>query len=130
MSAGPAYVLDASAFLAMIHLEAGAEVVEAIIDGSVISAVNWCEVHERAEAGGVDVTGLRADMQTRGIEIAPFVVEDAELAATFRNSSRHLGLSLADRACLALAVRLGRPALTADRAWLDLDFDVEVHAIR
>jgi ribonuclease VapC len=60
----------------------------------------------------------------------PFSAEDAERAAVLWPLGRQIGLSLGDRACLALAERLRRPALTADRSWLELELDVEVRPIR
>ncbi|HET7044622.1 MAG TPA: type II toxin-antitoxin system VapC family toxin [Gaiellaceae bacterium] len=123
-------VLDASALLALLHAEPGAPVVEDAVERAVISAVNWSEVQQRRVAHGVDGTGLRADVEGLGVAIEPFTAEDAEQAAELWAPTRSLGLSLADRACLALALRLGRPALTADRAWLELDVGVEIRSIR
>lgn len=123
-------VLDASALLALLHSEPGAEIVEQALERAAMSTVNWSEVYQRWLARGVDVTDLRADIETLGIEIVPFVVEDAEQAAALWSLTRQRGLSLADRACLGLARRLGLPVLTADRAWLDLDLGIAVQAIR
>jgi ribonuclease VapC len=114
----------------MLHAERGADTVEASLENGAISTVNWSEVQQRALTRGADVSGLRGEMEAVGLEIAPFTVEDAEQAAALWLPTRHLGLSLGDRACLALAFRLGLPALTADRAWLELDLDFEVRAIR
>jgi ribonuclease VapC len=124
------YVVDASALLALLHSEPGAEVVEEAVEQAAISTVNWSEVCQRWLAHGVDVSDLRADIEALGLEIVPFTVGDAEQAAELWKATRHLGLSLGDRACLGLARRLGRPALTADRAWLDTDLGIEVRAIR
>lgn len=125
-----AYVIDASALLAMLHGEAGAETVEFALEGGAISSVNWSEVHQHSLARGVALDDLRGELEALGLEIMPFTVEDAEHAAALWRPTRHLGLSLGDRACLALALRLGRGALTADRAWVDLDLGVAVEAIR
>ncbi|MBA2460342.1 MAG: type II toxin-antitoxin system VapC family toxin [Actinobacteria bacterium] len=122
--------MDASALLALLHSEPGAEVAEEALEQAAISTVNWSEVYQRWVTRGVDVAGLRADVEALGLEIVPLTVEDAEQAAELWSRTRQLGLSLGDRACLALARRLGLPALTADRAWLDLDVGVEVQAIR
>ena len=123
-------VLDASALLALLHSEPGAEIVEEVVEGAAISTVNWAEVYQRWLAHGVDVTELRPDLEALGIRIVPFIVEDAEQAAELWRLTRQQGLSLGDRACLGLARRLGLPALTADRAWLDVNSGVEVQAIR
>jgi len=124
------YVVDASALLALLHSEPGADVVEAVLEEAAISTVNWSEVCQRWIAHDVDVSDLRTDTEALGLEILPFTVSDAEQAADLWRTTQHLGLSLGDRACLGLARRLGRPALTADRAWLDADFGVEVRLIR
>ena len=116
----PRRVIDASALLAMLHAEPGAAKVEAALEYGAISAVNWSEVHQRSVARGIEVTELRDEMEALGLEIVPFTVEDAEEAAQLWSPTRHLGLSLGDRACLALAGRFGVSALSADRAWLDL----------
>ena len=123
-------VLDASAVLALLHGEPGAEVVERLVEGAAISAVNWSEVRQRWLARRLEVDGLRPDVEALGLKILPFTADDGEHAADLWPATREHGLSLGDRSCLALAHRLGLPAFTADRAWLDLDLGVEVEAIR
>lgn len=123
-------VLDASALLALLHSESGADAVESAIEHAAISTVNWSEVCQRSIAHDVDVSDLRADTEALGLQIVPFTVEDAEQAAELWRVTRHVGLSLGDRACLGLARRLERPALTADRAWLDVELGVEIQTIR
>jgi ribonuclease VapC len=127
---GATCVLDASAVLALLHSEPGADAVEEALEHAAISTVNWSEVCQRSIAHNVDISDLRADTEALGVQLMPFTVEDAEHAAELWSATRHIGLSLGDRACLGLARRLGRPALTADRAWLDLDLGVEIRAIR
>ena len=122
--------MDASALLALLHAEPGADAVEAAIDRAAISTVNWSEVCQRSVARGVETSGLRGEIEALGLEIVPFSAEDAEEAASLWPRSRDLGLSLGDRACLALATRLRRAALTADRSWLALELDVEIRPIR
>ncbi len=123
-------VVDASALLAMLHGEPGADNVAEAVERGAISTVNWSEVYQRSLVRGVDVAGLRSEVEALGLEIVAFTVDDAEQAAEFSPPTRHRGLSLGDRACLALARRLELPALTADRSWLDLDLDVQIEAIR
>jgi ribonuclease VapC len=123
-------VLDASALLALLHPEPGAEAVEEAVDEAAMSTVNWSEVQQRWVARGVDARGLRTDVEALGLELVPFTADDAEFAAELWPRTRRLGLSLGDRACLALAHRLGLPALTADRSWLRVKLDVEVRPIR
>lgn len=122
------YVLDASAVLAMLHREPGADAVAAIVGASAISAVNWSEVVQKAASHGVDVEGLADGLGSIGLDIVAFELAEAEAAARlWRGAER---LSLADRACLATAARLDAPAVTADRAWLEVDLPVEVRPIR
>lgn len=130
MTATAGCVLDASALLALLRSEPGAEAVEQLLDRAAISTVNWAEVSQRWLAHGVDVTDLRVDVEALGLRIVPFSVEDAENAAALWSSTRAMGLSLGDRACLGLARRLDVPAFTADRAWLGADLDVEIRPIR
>ena len=114
----------------MLHSEPNAVTVEEALEHAAISTVNWSEICQRSIARDVDISELRADTEALGVQLWPFSVEDAEQAAELWSATRHLGLSLGDRACLGLARRLERPALTADRAWLDLDLGVEIRAIR
>ena len=127
---GTTCILDASAVLALLHSETGADVVEEAVEHAAVSTVNWSEVCQRWLAHNVDVSDLRADTEALGLQIVPFTVEDAEQAAELWSATRKLGLSLGDRACLGLARRLGLPALTADRAWLDVNLGIEIQTIR
>ena len=126
----PAYVLDASALLAFSQGEQGANVVEPLLERSVISSVNWAEVLQRAIFLGLGTQGKQEDLESLSVQILPFTVEDAGYTAQLWATTRGAGLSLGDRACLSLAHRLGLPALTADRAWGNLDLEVEVRLIR
>jgi PIN domain nuclease of toxin-antitoxin system len=121
-------VLDASALLAVLHDEPGAERVE--LERSAISTVNWSEVLSKCRDRGVETEGLREDLEALGLSIEPFTLKDAELAAEIRPRVRPLGLSFGDRACLALGLRLGLPVVTADRAWKGLQLGLEIHVIR
>jgi ribonuclease VapC len=129
-------VLDASALLAHLRGERGATAVaDAIGRGASISAVNLAEVLSRAADRGADPGRLAADLTEDGllggaIAIEPFTPEDATLVASLRLRTRDAGLSLGDRACLALAGRLGLPALTGDTAWSELDVEVDVRLFR
>lgn len=130
-------VLDASALLAYLQDEPGAAAVDdCLAAGAAISTVNWSEVLAKvAEAGAAATERLERLMQQGGgleelLAITPFLRHDAEHAAALQAVTRSRGLSLGDRACLALAGRLGVPAVTADRAWLDLDVPIEVLSIR
>lgn len=124
-------VLDASALLAYLHGEPGSEAVAPVLDRASLSSVNFAEVLQRAVAAGVKVEGLRQDLEAVGVVIEPFSAEDAEIVADLYEATQPLGLSLGDRACLGLALRLKAPALTADRTWAQLKISgVEIRLIR
>lgn len=112
-----AWVLDASALLAFLFEEPGGETVEKGLRSSVISAVNLSEVIAKSAERGADVRHLRKDLADVGLEVAPFDADAAEATAALRLATRSAGLSLGDRACLALAKALQLPAVTADKLW-------------
>ncbi len=120
-------VLDASALLAYLRDEPGADVVaDVIADGAVMSTVNVAEVLSRAADHGADPRRLARQLTERGllegaIAVAPLTTDDAVEIAYLRPRTRDQGLSLGDRACLALATRLGVSAVTADSAWSQVD---------
>lgn len=119
-------VLDASALLAFVHGELGADVVaEQLEAGASCSTANWSEVAQRNRAAGRDWDLSRALLVSYGLHLEPVGVDDAEWAA--RRWRRGEGLSLADRCCLALAHRLGVGAWTADASW---GSDDGIHQIR
>jgi len=128
-------VLDASALLAYLFEEPGAEFVEhAISLGSSISTVNWAEVLSKTADIGVVPEHLASELHQRGIldralRVFPLIEEDSLEIARLRPLTQSLGLSLGDRACLALGKRLGAPVITADRAWKDIPW-VEIKLIR
>ncbi len=130
MTDEPGAVLDASALLALLNSEHGAETVVEHVRSAVISAVNWSEVYGVLRLAGLDGDELTDGFSETGIEIVPFGADDARDAGELSPATREAGLSLGDRACLALAARLGAPAVTADRAWLQVDVGVEVICIR
>ena len=129
-------VLDASALLAHLRDEPGADVVaEAIASGAVISTVNLAEVFSRVADRGGDPAKLAAELTQSGlldgaITVEPFTAADAIDAGRLRPLTRDAGLSLGDRACLALARRLDAPALTADTDWQGIAHGVELRSIR
>jgi ribonuclease VapC len=131
-----ASVLDASALMAVLHAEDGASVViEAIGEGAAVSVVNWAEVLSKLAEAGKDPYAASAELRRaegsrKAFSIEPLTAADCVAVARLRPVTRPLGLSLADRACLALAERLGVPALTADRKWLEADVVPEVQLIR
>ena len=123
-------VLDASALLAYLHEETGHESVASALSGSLICSVNWSEVVQKSVAHGVAPDGLRGDLAALGLAVVPFSAEDAELAATLWPATRVFGLSLGDRACLALARQRRLPAFTTDRIWGELAVNIEIRVIR
>lgn len=124
----PRRVLDASALMAYVWFEPGADAVE--LEGSVVSAVNWAEVGQKFASRGQDLAHWRASFAAVGFDVVPFTEARAEAAAALWARTRGAGLSLGDRACLALAAELGVPAVTADRSWAGLDVGVEVVVVR
>jgi ribonuclease VapC len=123
-------VLDASALLAWLTGERGAEVVGEYLPRAVISAVNLSEVLYRGHSLGRNVASLPARLGQLGLAVEPFTTDDALIATDIFARDRRRVLSLADRCCLATAIRLGLPAVTDDRAWSTLDVGVEVVAFR
>ena len=128
-------VLDASALLAYLRDEPGASVVaDAIAKGTSMSTLNVAEVLSRATDRGADPDQLAQELTARGllrgaIDIEPLTLADAVDIARLRPLTRTAGLSMGDRACLALARRLGIPTLTSVKAWIEVDVDVEVTLI-
>ena len=123
-------VLDASAVLARMLDELGCEIVEAVIDGASVSAVNLTEVVQRLVDLGANDTSVAETVRALSWRIVEFDEGLALQAGLLRRATRSKGLSLGDRACLALGKRLGLPVYTADRAWAELDLGVEVVLIR
>lgn len=125
MTDAPAFVLDASALLAYLHDEPGAEEVErAIAERAAISAVNLGETLSKlATVGEKPAEVVRRLDESVGdlLYVAPVTLEDAVGIAELMPRQRELDLSLGDRACLALALRLELPVLTADRSWSELE---------
>ncbi len=124
-------VLDASAVLALLREEPGAvTVAQALTDGAAISAVSVAEVITKLiEAGGTE-HDVRRRLSALTLRIVAFDAEQAYQTGLLRRLTRRAGLSLGDRACLALARQLHLPALTADRLWQQVQVGVNVRLIR
>lgn len=124
-------VLDASALLALLQNEKGAAKVEnAILNQAVISTVNWSEVIQKSVAKNINIANLDSELKELGLSYFPFDIKQAEIAADLWGYTKTYGLSLADRTCLALAIHLNIPVLTADKIWQQLNIGVDIELIR
>ncbi len=124
------YILDISAFLAVAHVEPGAEKVLPVLRESVISAVNFSELLQKLVRKGMSLANAEEEVNRFLGGIVPFDEALASISAGLESVTRPFGLSLGDRACLALGIRLRLPVLTADQDWAKLDIGVSVELIR
>lgn len=124
-------MLDASAVLALLLLEPGHELVGSRLADGVVSTVNVAEVAGKVVDRDLDPRELLRLLGGSGLVIEPYTAEDALLTGALRGAKGGRGLSLGDRACLALALREpGSEVLTADRAWAELDLPLRVQLLR
>ncbi len=125
------WVLDASAILALLHRESGADrVAEALLDEAVMSAVNLSEVVAKLADLDRGEAEIQEALDHLGFDVIDLGESGAYESGMLRPETRGAGLSLGDRACLALARRLAAPAMTADRSWADLELGIVVTVIR
>jgi ribonuclease VapC len=123
-------VFDSSAILALLHREPGADIALEHADNAIMSAVNLGELGARLMERGVSEAEVRTAVASIGLDVVPFDEDQAYMSAVLRQVTRAKGLSLGDRACLALAKSRGLPALTADRIWAELEIGIEIRLIR
>ena len=123
-------VVDASAVIAFLVGEPFTRFDPERLDNALISAVNLSEVLTRLPEIGVPETSTVAAVARLNLRVVAFDEAQAHAAAHLRPQTRHAGLSLGDRACLALGDRLGCLVVTADRAWANIDIGVKVVLIR
>jgi PIN domain nuclease of toxin-antitoxin system len=115
-------VLDSSAILAVLNLETGAKTVEPLLPDAIVSSINVAEVLTKLVERNIPLDDALEDFLKLGLEIIEFDVEQAAKVAELRPLTRHLGLSLGDRSCLALAILKNAAAVTADKNWANLNF--------
>lgn len=124
-------VLDASAVLAIIHREPGHEKLTlSLLDGSLCSAVNVAEVQAKLVTRGWASDEAWEDATSSVDEVVPFDPQQAKTAGDLIIQTRPLGLSLGDRACLALGVVLNAPVYTAEKIWKKLNLGITIQVIR
>ena len=124
------YVLDASAVLALLQREPGHRRVTKLLAEAAISAVNLCEVAAKLSEKGLLAESLRPDLLALGLQVVPFGEALAFRAAEIRSSTRRLGLSLGDCACLATADAAEAIAVTADTSWERVKVGPRIQLIR
>ncbi len=123
-------VLDSSALIAYLRDEPGASVVKDVLGDALISSVNLTEVLTKMVKQGSTIAFAADTFAALEIPVADFTRDLAEDAAEISAETAAYGLSLGDRACLALARREHLPVMTADRAWREVDIGVEIELIR
>ena len=124
-------VLDSSVILAVIHQESGFDkVTPELLADSVASTVNLAEVQSKLVTSGWRPEEAWQDATSTCDDVLPFTSEQAKTAGSLIAQTRPFGLSLGDRACLALALSLNAPVYTADRSWKSLKVGVRIHVIR
>jgi len=124
------FVLDASALLATLQDEPGAAEIDGRLNRACIGTVNLAEVVTKLAEGGIPPEVVSRMIASLDLDIRPFEREHAERAGLLRSPTRALGLSLGDRACLALAEALGRTAITTDHIWTELDLGIAIEVMR
>lgn len=124
-------VLDTSVVLALLFEEPGAQIVARLLnDPTLIGTVNLAEAHAKLIERGRIPDDAWIALRSLGCEIVPLLEDHARIAAELITITRRLGLSLGDRACLALAIERKAKVYTADRNWKDLSLDIEIEVIR
>ena len=123
-------VLDSSAVLALMFEEPGQDIVAAHRIGAMISTVNLGEVLTRLVERGQTLEDSLSLVAPLRLNVINHSQSHAAIAASLRPSTKHLGLSYGDRACLSLAIEQKLQILTTDRVWGDLDIGIEIQVIR
>jgi ribonuclease VapC len=130
MRLGNQVVLDSSAILAVIFSEPGGDGVIGLLKGGLLSSVNFAEVLATLVLRGTPPNLARGQLLSLGCEVCSFELEDALIAGELVELTKQIGLSLGDRACLALAMRQKATVYTADKIWKKIPLGIEVELIR
>ena len=123
-------VFDASAILAIVFDEPGADRALELLDGGLVSAVNYSEALAKMIEKGFIAEEAVEGLAAMTLQLVTFDKAQAEQTARMRKSTVHKGLSIGDRACLALTASREGVAVTTDRAWSELDIGVKLEMIR
>jgi ribonuclease VapC len=126
------FILDTSALLAYLWKEPGEARVAQLLTAEhcLLGTTNLAELVSKIVEQGFPHGEIQNLVNSFNVDIVPLSQEQALLSGVLRQTTRHLGLSLGDRACLALTKTLGGIAVTADRPWLTLDIDIAIECIR
>ncbi|HPY42223.1 MAG TPA: type II toxin-antitoxin system VapC family toxin [Thiolinea sp.] len=123
-------VLDASALLALLQNETGSAQVHAALPKALISSVNWSEVIQKLSVFDPNASNIRLELEATGLKIVPFSAQHAELCAGLWVLTKPYGLSLGDRACIALGMQKKQDVMTADKIWEKLNLPIKIEVIR
>ena len=123
-------VLDASAILALLNDESGAGMVQELLPSAIISAVNYAEVVTRLSLLGMQVDEIHEALDMLGLAVISFDEGLSFQTGALANATKQYGLSLGDRACLALALKTGYSTVTSDKVWQELNIGVDIRLIR
>lgn len=124
------FILDASAILAVLLDEDGAQFVVDCLEAAEVSIINVCEVLTKTVEEGGDPERVQAILNDWGVRVRAFGEGHAIANARLRSATKHLGLGFGDRAVIVQGGVSMRPVLTADRKWSELDLDIEIVQIR
>lgn len=123
-------VLDASVVMAILLNEPGAQTAQDFLADALCCTVNFTEILTRCFDKGISIDIPQDLLVWHNVQLVDFNKDLAFLASSLRSVTKHNGLSLGDRACLALAIRESATAITTDRAWADLDVGCHIEVIR
>ena len=122
--------MDSSAILTVLQGEVGAHKVGSLLGGALLSTVNLTETHAKTILNGVPAGRAWSLISALRCEVCPFTAEQARIAAELVSVTKPFGLSLGDRACLALAIERKATVYTTDRIWKSLNLGIEIEVIR